>query len=188
MSQFEFIAVLVSVVTGLGIVRLLSGIAQLLNEGVKPYWIHLLWTWNVFQFIVFYWWFFWRWSAITEWNLLLFLFVLIYAVVVYLMCALLYPAVEKSKNFELVFYEKKNWFFGFWVLVMTIDIVDTVWKTHFGLSGFGVGLAVVWGLVISGSIIAALTTSRRFHATWSVTFLMIMSTFEYLNWSTLRAD
>lgn len=188
MSQFEFIAVLVSVVTGLGIVRLLSGVARILNEGIKPYWIHLLWTWNVFHFIVFFWWFFWRWSAITEWNFLLFIFVLIYAVVMYLMCALLYPTEEGALDFEELFYKKRKWFFSFWIVAMIVDVIDTSWKSHFGLSGFGLFLATVWGLIITGSLVAAITANRKYHATWSVIFMLIMSTVEYVNFSTLRAD
>ncbi len=187
MSQFEFIAVLVSIITGLGVVRLLSGLAQFLSRNRRSYWVHLFWTWNVFHFIVFFWWFFWRWSTISEWNLLLFLFVLVYSVVMYLLCALLYPAGEGRTNFEEIYYEKRTWFFGLWVLVIIIDIVDTNWKMYYGMSGFGLFLVTVWGLIIAGSLIAARTANRYFHAAWAVIFFLIMSTVEFVNFSTLRA-
>ena len=187
MSQFEFIAVLVSIITGLGVVRLLSGLAQFLSRNRRSYWVHLFWTWNVFHFIVFFWWFFWRWSTISEWNLLLFLFVLVYSVVMYLLCALLYPTGEGRTNFEEIYYEKRTWFFGLWVLVMIIDIVDTNWKMYYGMSGFGLFLVTVWGLILAGSLIAARTANRYFHAAWAVIFFLIMSTVEFVNFSTLRA-
>lgn len=188
MSQFEFIAVLVSVVTGLGVVRLLSGFARFFGTGYRSYWVHLLWTWNVFHFIVFFWWFFWRWSAISDWNFLLFLFVLVYAVVMYMLCALLYPAGEKKTNFKEIYYENRKWFFGLWVLAMILDIVDTYWKSQYGMTGFGLFLVVVWGAIVTGSLIAAWTANRRYHAAWAVIFLLIMSTIEFVNFSTLRAD
>lgn len=188
MSQFEFIAVLVSIVTGLGIVRLLSGFARFISAGTKPYWVHLLWTWNVFHFIVFYWWFFWRWSAITEWNLLLFLFVLIFAVVLYLLCALLYPTEAEGRDYEQIFFENRKWFFSLWILTMLIDVIDTRWKVLYGLSGISAVLFFVWGSIIAGSAVAIHSSSRKYHAAWSVVFFMIMSTVEYLNWSTLRAE
>ena len=188
MSQFEFIAVLVSVVTGLGVVRLLNGFAGFLSTGQKYYWVHLLWTWNVFHFIVFFWWFFWRWSGIVEWNFLLFLFVLIYSVIMYLLCALLYPVGQDTMNFEKSYFDRRRWFFGLWVLVMMADIIDTNWKAHYGMSGFGWFLATVWGLIVAGSLTAAWTDNRRFHAAWAVIFFLIMSTVEFVNFSTLRAD
>ena len=188
MSQFEYIGVLVSVVTGLAIVRLLSGVAQFLSNEQKPYWVHLLWTWNTFHFIAFFWWFFWRWSAITEWNMLLFMFILIYAVVVYMLSALLFPAGPKNHDFKDVFEEKRAWYFGFWVIAMLVDIVDTYWKVQYGLSGFGWMLITIWAIIISCSVIAALTSNRYFHAIWAVTFFLIFSLWEFVNFSTLRTD
>lgn len=188
MTQFEYIAVLVSVVTGLGVVRLLSGVAGFFNKGVKPYWVHLLWTWNVFHFIVFFWWFFWRWSNVSEWNLLLFLFVLIYAVALYLLCALLYPTGETRTDYEAVYYDKRRWFFGMWIAALVIDIVDTKWKSLHGLSDFGLFLIGVWTLIIGSSFVAAWTSNKRFHAAWAILFFLVMSLHEYLNFSTLRVN
>jgi len=98
-TQFEYIAVLVSVIAGLGIVHLLRGVARFFTARniYKPYWVHLLWTWNVFHFIVFFWWFVWRWSSVTEWQLVLFLFILAYAICLYLMCAILYQRITRAK-------------------------------------------------------------------------------------------
>ena len=75
-----------------------------------------------------------------------------------------------------------------WVLVMIIDIVDTSWKAHYGMSGFGLFLVTVWGLIIAGSLVAARTASKHFHMAWAVIFFLIMSTVEYVNFSTLRVD
>lgn len=188
MSQFEFIAVLVSIVTGLGIVRLLSGVSQFLSKGRKFYWVHLLWTWNVFNFIVFFWWFLWRWSGLTEWNFFLFMFVLAYAVLMYLLCAILYPLGEDETDYEKAFFEKRRWFFGMWVLVMLADIVDTNWKAAYGMSGFGGFLATIWAIIITGSVVGVATDNRRFHAAWAIMFVFVMATVQYVNFSTLRAD
>jgi len=55
-TQFEYIAVLVSVIAGLGIVHLLRGVARFFTARniYKPYWVHLLWTWNVCHFMAFF--------------------------------------------------------------------------------------------------------------------------------------
>lgn len=105
----------------------------------------------------------------------------------YLLCALLYPVGEDQADFENIYYDKRKWFFGLWVIVMLADIVDTNWKAVYGMSGFGLFLGTVWGLIISGSLIAALTENRRIHAAWAAIFFLIMSTVEFVNFSTLRA-
>ena len=155
MSQFEYIAVLVSVIAGLGVVHLLSGVARFISTRGewKPYWVHLLWTWNVFHFIVFFWWFVWRWSEISQWQLLLFLFILIYAVAVYLLCAVLFPPGEQKTDFREIYFQNRAPFFGLWAVLIVIDIVDTRIKMRHGLSGFGVFHVVMWSILIVGSLI-----------------------------------
>lgn len=114
MSQFEYIGVLVSVVTVLGVVHLLSGVARFISTKGRwsPYWVHLLWTWNVFHYLIFFWWFVWRWSAITEWRLPLYLFILLYAVVLYLLCAVLFPSGEEQTDFREIYFQNRRSFFG----------------------------------------------------------------------------
>lgn len=45
-SAFEYVTVLISIVVGLGITEVLSGIADLIKQSkrVKFYWPHLLWV------------------------------------------------------------------------------------------------------------------------------------------------
>lgn len=191
MTQFEYIAVLVSVIAGLGIVHLLRGVARFFTARniYKPYWVHLLWTWNVFHFIVFFWWFVWRWSSITEWQLVLFLFILMYAICLYLMCEILYPSDHDGKvDFKTVYYENRPAFFGLWVITIVLDIIDTRWKMSLGLQGFGIIIIILWTTLITGSLIAARVRNQVYHAFWAIAFFACMAYFEYLAFAVLRAD
>jgi hypothetical protein len=189
-TQFSYIAVLVSVVLGLGIVHLLSGVARLVATRGQwtAYWIHLLWTWNTFQFLVFFWWFGWRWTVVPEWTLGLFLFVLIYAVGLYLLCALLYPPGGAERDFRTIYYQNRGWFFGLWVALMLWDIVDTRLKEHYGLSGFPLFVVAIRVVLVVGSSIAMRSRSPRVHSAWALTFFAMMSTFQFLEFGTLRAS
>jgi hypothetical protein len=191
-SQFEYIVVLISIVSGLGIVHLLRGIASFLTERdrLKPYWLHLLWTWNVFQFLVFFWWFVWRWSQVAEWQLLLFFFILIYATVLYLLCAVLYPPVSSSSkvDFRNVYYENRAVFFLLWVAAMLIDIVDTQWKISMGREPIGILHLLIWISTIGSSLIAAKVRHPVFHAAWGLVFLALMTYVELAQFAVLRAD
>ena len=191
MTQFEYIAVLVSVIAGLGIVHLLRGVARFFTarDIYKPYWVHILWTWNVFHFIVFFWWFVWRWSSITEWQLVLFVFILIYAICLYLMCAILYPSDRDGKvDFKTVYFENQQVFFLLWVIAIVLDIIDTRWKMSYGLQGFGTTIIVLWTTLITGSLIAARVRSHLYHAIWGIAFFACMAYFEFMAFSVLRAD
>ena len=190
MSQFEFIAVLVSVIVGLGIVHLLRGVALFFTarERHKPYWVHLLWTWNVFHYIVFYWWFLWRWTAATEWHLALFLFVLIYAIALYLMTVILYPSENVGdRDFRQVFQANRRPFFALWILLALIDVADTRLKMAIGLDGFGTSQLFAWGVIVLGSLIAMRVRSEAYNGAWAIMFFCIMGWFELMFFPTLRA-
>jgi len=188
-SQFDYIAVLVSVVVGLGVVHLLAGASRfLIARGEwKPYWVHLLWTWNVFHYLVFFWWFVWRWSTVSEWSLLLFLFVLLYAVAIYLLCAVLYPDTDGRRDYREIYFENRTVFFSLWVLLILVDVVDTRLKQHYGLGGFGPAQDLAYATIVIGSVVSARSSSHRVHAIWGILFFAIMSAFEFANFSVLRS-
>jgi len=190
LTQFDYIVVLVSVIVGLGVVHLLAGAARFLTgRGEwKPYWVHLLWTWNVFHFLVFFWWFVYRWNAIPQWSLLLFLFVLLYSVGLYLLCAVLYPETDKRRDFREIYFRNKGVFFGLWIILIIVDFVDTHLKQYYGLGGFGLYQNLAYLAIIVGSAIAARSSSHRVHATWGILFFLVMSAFEYANFSVLRGN
>ena len=179
---------LVSVITGLGFVRLLSGLALFVGATRRSYWIHLLWTWNLFFYLVVFWWALWRWSTLPEWTLPLFLFTLVYAVLLYLLSAVLYPHQESRTDFEEIFLDNRVWFFRIMALIVVVDIVDTMWKRREGLSGHGPYYLFMMGTSFICSLIASRTSSRRFHAAWAVGWLLMVAIFSYLSFSTLRSD
>jgi len=55
MGLFEYVAVLTSIIIGLGMAQLLQGLIRLIQhpEQAKPYWVYLLWVFYMFLFTVF---------------------------------------------------------------------------------------------------------------------------------------
>ena len=173
-----------------GVVHLLAGAARFVTARGewKSYWVHLLWTWNVFHYLVFFWWFMWRWRTLTQWSLLLFLFVLLYSVGIYLLCVVLYPATGDRRDFREIYFGNRGVFFGLWIILMIVDIADTRLKEHYGLSGFGAAQWLAYLAIVAGSATCARSSSHRVHAAWGILFFMIMSAFEFANFSVLRAS
>jgi hypothetical protein len=173
LSQFEYVSVLVAVIAGLGIVHLLRGVARFIEARGKwtPYWVHLLWTWNVFYSLIVFWWFTWSLRDLPQWNLFAFLYILIFAVVRYLQCVVLFPADDGTTDFREIYFRNRRPFFGFEILAVWLAVGDVYLKHWLGVADYGAVLAVQVGVGVGATVllsIARRSTSRRFHAAYAV--------------------
>lgn len=175
MEMFEYIAVLTSIIIGLGITQLLQGFTRLVQhpEQGKVYWVHLSWVIYMFLTTVFWWWWEFRLGTVEEWTFALYMFVLLYAVIIYLLCAFLFPAsfsdYDGSKGY---FYSKCTWFFGLLVLVNLVDLCDTLLKgmEHFASLGSEYPIATILKIAFAG--VAMFSKNERYHAAIAVAFLL----------------
>ena len=112
MSPFEYIIVLISIILGLGITTLLTGVAQLIKHYEKcrfhaPYLILIT---LVFVLHVHEWWESYTLKSVAEWPLLLFLFIILYPINLYVLSHLLFPSDLDSgydtREFYLANYRK----------------------------------------------------------------------------------
>ena len=90
MSQFEFIAVLLSIVFALAIANLLSGTLQAFLRGELTD-TRLAWSIVVGNILLLDWWVFFGWSDHEIWRFHEFLYLAIWATLHYLMAVSLYP-------------------------------------------------------------------------------------------------
>jgi hypothetical protein len=90
MEKFEFIAVLLSIIFGLALTNLLSGMlrAFFMKELTET---RLVWSLTVGLILLVNWWGFFRWSDNVEWQFLEFLFLVSWATTHYLLAVSLYP-------------------------------------------------------------------------------------------------
>ena len=93
MTTFEYLAVLVSIIVGLGITHLLGGVARFIHHSgrYKFYWVHFLWTLFVFIYLLFFWWFQLWMNRVEEWSVFLYAFLVLYSVLLYLLCVIITP-------------------------------------------------------------------------------------------------
>ena len=97
MSKFEFIAILLSIIFGLGLTNLLSGMLQafLRSELTDT---RIAWSIFVGNLLLVDWWLLFRWSDHVEWRFHEFLYLVIWATVHYLMAVSLYPYKFLTEN------------------------------------------------------------------------------------------
>ena len=70
MTEFEFLAVFISIVVGLGVTHILYGTARLIhNRGRQKIGkLHFIWTLNVLLILLLNWWILFLWADHAEWS------------------------------------------------------------------------------------------------------------------------
>ena len=185
MELFEYVAVLTSIIIGLGMAQLLLGLTRLIQhpEQAKPYWVHLCWVFYMFVYAVFWWWWEFELGAIEVWTFGVYLFVILYAFLVFLMCSLLFPtSFSDYDGFKGYFYAKRAWFFGAFCLSEIIGLGDTAIKGTEYFHSLGTQYLIAVTATVGLSVIAILTRNEKFHAVFVVvalSYLLINGFLDY---------
>ena len=164
MDQFNYLAVLISIILGLGITQLLSGVGRLLQARgrVRLYWPTLGWVAVLLVLHVQTWWAMFGLRTLQTWTFAAFLLVLLQPIVLFLLSALALPDPNSATADDLRahYYFHTRWFFGLAAGLIVVSLVrDRVIAGHLPGSlnlGVQVLLFVAWG-------IAALTQSELYH-------------------------
>lgn len=128
---FTHVRIVMGMVVGLGITRILSGLAGLIQHpGVqRPSLLHLLWVGSVLVELVLFWWWEFALSRMTHWSFGVFLFLIAYAVLLFLLAALLFPdGIMEYGGYEDYFLRRRRWFFSLFAATFLFDVVDTLIK------------------------------------------------------------
>lgn len=122
MTPFEYVTVLISIILGLGITQIVSGVADLIHHSkqVKLYWPHLLWLILVFFLHVQEWWQIYELKSYGAWHLPVFLFVILYPIVLFILARILFPIITES------FVDLKEFYFNNFRKFFTVIIVLSV--------------------------------------------------------------
>lgn len=180
MSLFEYLGVLISVVMGLGITHLLTGVSKVIHhrKTIEIYWVHLVWTINVLLYILTIWWGMFWWSALSEWSYFQFLFITLYAIVLFLMATMLYPwDFPTDFSFKKHLIDNRAWFFGLQFAAWTIDIPETLHKAGAGLRELPNFYFAFVGTMLFLSLVGIFTRNTRFHAFFALYWLVSVVSF-----------
>ena len=132
MSQFEYISVLLSIVFGLGMSKLLSGIGVMIHRRRLGHLdlVHGLWVWNCFFLLAANWWVTFRFQlALEQWNFELFFTLLVWSTFLYIPSVLLFPPyMGRDQSFAEIFERNRRWLMGSLVGFGVMDIVQTAFR------------------------------------------------------------
>jgi len=108
MGLFEFLMVLISVVIGLGVTEVLTGVANLLRvrETVRFYWIHGVFQFGIFFALLQQWWESWDLSGVDTVSFYAAVFLLLPSIVLFLIAHLLFPHPAANADLEEYYYRQ----------------------------------------------------------------------------------
>ena len=119
MSQFEYVAVLVSIIVGLALTQILRGVGRMVTteDGPRPYWVHLVWTLYFFLLIGMFWWWEFRLGTV-EWSLGLYIVVIVYATLLFFVSLVIQPSdTRKITDYKDYFFSNRRWIFGLLIAI-----------------------------------------------------------------------
>ena len=163
---FPHVRIVMGMIVGLGITRLLMTVAGLIQhpQRAKISSLHLLWVVSILVELVLFWW--WEFSLfkLESWTFGITLFLIFYAITLFLMAALLSPdSVSDYDGYEDFFLKRRKWFFGLLAATFVLDTIDTLIKggTYWERFGLDYFIQVPFGLILC--IVAVRSTNRRVH-------------------------
>lgn len=173
MSPFEYVIVLVSIILGLGITTILTGLAELIkHQQFRWYTPYIIWLLLVFVLHIHEWWESYSLKSIEAWRLPMFLFIILYPINLYVLAHLLFPSDLKNdfnpKEFYLSNYPK---FFISAIISVVLSIIHNITIEAYQLKDQVVQFIVLTILI---TFLISKTKNSTAHIVVSVFLLIIM--------------
>src|SRR5215469_3733584 len=174
MDLYQHVNVVISILVGFSLTRLLNAAPQLAQHERKPvYWVHLVWCLFMFIYVVGFWWWEFQLTTIRHWTFPLYVFVTVYGVLIYFLCALLSPTdLSQYEGYKEYFFSRRKWFFGAMAVMFVADLYDTYMKGLEHFHALGLTYHLRTGFVLLLSLLAIKVSNERFHAAFAVIALL----------------
>jgi hypothetical protein len=169
------VRILLGMVVGLALTHLLRGIARMVEHPKQKSfnWIHLLWVLWMFVHLLHFWWWELRLSYNQTWTFGLMAFLVMYALLLYLLAALLFPeGMEEYKDYGDYVQSRSPWFFGLLATSFVVDFYDTWIKGADYFHSLGTEYLIRNGAYIVLCVVAMRATDRRFHGAFVIVALV----------------
>ena len=182
-SAFEYVTVLVSIVLGLGITQILTGIADLIHQSkrVKLYTPHLIWVLLVLVMHVQDWWVTYDLKNYQPWRLPMFLFTMLYPVNLFVLARLLFPFGwhEDTINLKLFYEQNYRKIFGFAAALVLLAILDELFVRHGNTTNILVKSALLALMLV---LISRKSLREWAHYAIAICFLLMMALSIVVEW------
>ena len=174
-NVFVHVRIVLGMVVSLGRARLLTGVAGFVQHPgrLKPDAIHLLWVASTLLLLLHFWWWEFELARVQGWRFEVYLLVLYYAVVNFLLCALLFPTdLAEYAGYRDYFLSRRRWFFGLLAMGFVVDALDTRLKGAEYVAAMGLEFPIRLTVYLGLCGVAAVVKDVRFHLAFAVANLL----------------
>jgi hypothetical protein len=130
MTPFEYVTVLISIILGLGITQIVTGVADIIHQwnNMKIYWPHTLWMVLVFVMHIHEWWYTYDLKHHQTWYLISFLFVILYPINLFVLARILFPfgSMEAETDFKEFYFNNYRKFFLMVIILVSLAIAQDI--------------------------------------------------------------
>ncbi len=131
MDPFEYVVVLFSLILGLGIAQLLTGIADIISnlKNVKAGYAHSIMIFNVFILHIQEWWYSYQYIyEVDVWTLPLVMFLLVYPILLFLLARMLFPTGLRGHetNLDEYYYDQWKWFYSIILGIVVVSFLQNI--------------------------------------------------------------
>lgn len=172
MSSFEFVTVLVAVIVGLGLSHLLVGLGRAIHDRktASIWWVQVLWTVAIFQYLSLFWWNLYYTSSGASWTQAEYLFLLSHAALPFFAAVLLYrPGAGPTTDMRTSFEANRQWFLGVWSLLMVVDVPTTALQGNLFSPWYYLPMV---GTLFALSVIGIFVADRRYQGFLATVFVV----------------
>jgi hypothetical protein len=173
MSLFEFLMVLVSIIVGLGVAEILTGVARLIRcrETIRNYWVHSVGVVAIFIALLQQWWEIWAFRAVSEWTFLGLVMMLMGPVGLFLIAHLLFPEPMPGADIKKYYYGAMRpvW----WLAAATVVLATAFAPISFGWDLIA-GVNATSFVLFTGFVVLGSSNRHRLHAILLPIFLILI--------------
>jgi hypothetical protein len=159
MDAFNYLAVLISIILGLGIAQLLTGFGRWIEHrnAFRPFLPAVMWAGILLLIHVQTWWSMFGLRLLGEWTFVRFAVVLLQPITLYLLAIVALPSSSApSVDLRANYFAQRHWFFGLLAFLIFVSVVKDLVVS--GLIPSGANLGFHAGFLALA--IAALMTAR----------------------------
>ena len=163
---FEHLQLIVTMILTLAVGRILNGFARILAHPKKYelYKPHLLWGISMLLFLMNFWWWEFKLSAVKTWTFEMCFLVLLSSIVHFLLCALLFPDnMEDYKGYQDFFISRRKWFFGILAVSFLLDAADTALRGMEYFNSLGIEYPIYIVVYVALCVTGMFIKNHRFH-------------------------
>ena len=173
MELFEFLMVLVSIIIGLGVAEVLTGVAGVLRhrDSNRLYWVHTVTAVTIFLALLQTWWESWGLRGATEWSFPGLLMMLTGPVCLFLLAHLLWPEEMPGSDLREYYYRIARPFWTLAALAVTGSV--TFRPLIFGQALFRVDNATSF-IMFLGFVALVISKNRLLHSVLVPAFLILL--------------